>query len=176
MPAGGGSALPNNNGRPTSSSSKSGGAVGSHRPSSSSSSHQQSYTHTRAQSRLFRMYCVLEFDKTQVIVNAISGTLDSPTFAGGVTEYKFDVSRDTELTCGIYVRNPGSGNREEDLFLGNCKVQPRFEEPLSLLPHRKGQLAQASGQSGVEWVQLSGGTGNLKVGVEYRKTQVCGLS
>lgn len=172
----GGSNLSGSNGRPTSSSSKSGGigsVAGSHRPSSSSSNHSgQVHGHTRALSKLFRTYCVLEFDKTQVIVNAISGTLDAPTFAGSATQYKFDVSRDTDLSCGIYMRNPGSGGREEDLFLGSCKVQPRFEEPVpALLQGKKGQPPPAPGQSGVEWVQLTGGTGNLKVGVEYRKNQ-----
>lgn len=176
----GGSNFANSNGRPTSSSSKAanvGSVAGSHRPSSSSSNHGgQPHGHTRALSKLFRTYCVLEFDKTQVIVNAISGTLDAPTFAGSATQYKFDVSRDTDLSCGIYMRNPGSGGREEDLFLGNCKVQPRFEEPVpTALQGKKGQPPPAPGQSGIEWVQLTGGTGSLRIGVEYRKNQVSAL-
>ncbi|KAF8464003.1 kinase-like domain-containing protein [Kalaharituber pfeilii] len=171
----GGSNFASSNGRPTSSSSKSGnvGSVaGSHRPSSSSSNHQgQVHGHTRALSKLFRVYCVLEFDKTQVIVNAISGTLDAPTFAGAATAYKFDVSRDTDLSCGIYMRNPGSNGREEDLFLGSCRVQPRFEEPAPQSQGKKGQSPPAPGQSGVEWVPLVGGSGSLRIGVEYSKNK-----
>ncbi|KAI5795487.1 kinase-like domain-containing protein [Peziza echinospora] len=163
----GDSSFSSSNARPTSSSSKSG-----HRPSSSSSNHQVQHGHTRVLSKLFRTYCVVEFDKTQVIVNAISGTLDAPTFAGSATQYKFDVSRDTDMSVGIYMRNPGRGGREEDLFLGNCKVQPRFEEPTPPQKQsKKSPAPPAAGQSGIEWIPLAGGTGSLKIGVEYRKNQ-----
>lgn len=165
------------NGRPTSSSSKTSGVgsiAGSHRPGSSSSTHgAPTHGHQRNLSKLFRTYCVIEFDKTQVIVNAISGSLDAPTFAGSATQYKFDVSRNTDLSIGIYMRNPGSsGGRDEDFFLGSCKVQPRFEEPQAAgAQGKKGQAPPAPGQSGVEWVQLTGASGSLKVGVEYRQNQ-----
>ena len=49
-------------------------------------------------------------------------------------------------------------------------MQPRFEEPVpAALQGKRGQPLPAPGQSVVEWVQLTGGTGNLGVGVEYRK-------
>jgi len=124
-------------------------------------------------SKLFRTYCVLEFDKTQVIVNANSGTLDSPMFSGYTTQYKFDVSRDTDLSIGVYMRNPGSVGRDEDLFLGSCKVQPRFEEPTPPQSGKKGQQQQppAPGFSGVDWVPLSMSTGSVRLGIEYRRNQ-----
>lgn len=123
-------------------------------------------------SKLFRTYCVLEFDKTQVIVNANSGTLDSPIFSGYTTQFKFDVSRDTDLSVGIYMRNPGSVGRDEDLFLGSGRVQPRFEEPTPPQSGKKGhQQPAAPGFSGVDWVPLSNSTGSVKLGVEYRRNQ-----
>ncbi|PUU73782.1 kinase-like domain-containing protein [Tuber borchii] len=159
-------------------------AYNSQRPSSSSSNGTPAsrpgtanstvhHGHQRAMSKLFRTYCVLEFDKTQVIVNANSGTLDSPMFSGYTTQYKFDVSRDTDLSIGIYMRNPGSVGRDEDLFLGSCKVQPRFEEPTAPQPGKKGQQQQpaAPGFSGVDWVPLSMSTGSVRLGIEYRRNQ-----
>ncbi|KAL7267999.1 Serine/threonine-protein kinase [Rhizina undulata] len=130
-----------------------------------------SHGHSRALSKLFRVYCVLEFDKTQVIVNANAGTLDSPVFASYTTQFKFDVSRDTDLSIGIYMKNPGSpGSRDEDAFLGSCKVQPRFEEPVPQ-SSKKSQAPPGPGMSGVEWVPFSNSTGSVKVGVEYRRNQ-----
>lgn len=152
--------------RPSSSSSHSG--PGS-RPTTANNS-SATHGHQRNISKLFRTYCVIEFDKTQVIVNANSGTLDSPMFSGYSTQYKFDVSRDTELSLGIYMRNPGSGGRDEDLFLGSCRVNPRFEEPAPPTS-KKSREPPAPGFSGTDWVALSNSTGSVKLGVEYRRNQ-----
>lgn len=156
--------------RPSSSSSHNG--PGS-RPGTAGNSSAAHHGHQRNISKLFRTYCVIEFDKTQVIVNANSGTLDSPMFSGYSTQYKFDVSRDTELSLGIYMKNPGSGNRDEDLFLGSCRVNPRFEEPTPPHTGKKGreQPPPAPGMSGVDWIQLSSSTGSVKLGIEYRRNQ-----
>lgn len=126
--------------------------------------------HSRHLSKLFRTYCVLDFDKTQVVVNANSGIPDAPVFAGSTTKFKFDVSREAELSVGIYMRNPGSGgSRDEDLFLGSCKILPSFEEPVP--NSKKVQQAPAKGLSGTDWVPLTTSTGSIKVGVEYRRNQ-----
>ncbi|KAG0649504.1 Serine threonine-kinase gad8 [Hyphodiscus hymeniophilus] len=45
----------------------------------------------------FLPYALLDFDKLQVFVNAVSGSPENPLWAGENTQYKFDVSRVTEL-------------------------------------------------------------------------------
>ena len=128
-------------------------------------------------------YVLLDFDKVQVFVNAVSGSPENPLWAGNHTSYKFDVSRVTELSAQVYLRSPnatpGSG-RNQDIFLGACRVTPRFEEPrqhlddprLGKKDREKAAVAFAQherslGQSGAEWLDLQSGTGQLKVGVEY---------
>jgi len=129
--------------------------------------------HSRHLSKLFRTYCVLEFDKTQVVVNANSGVPDAPMFAGGTTQFKFDVSREAELSVGIYMRNPGPrGVGDEDVFLGSCRILPSFEEPVQ--GAKKQQPAR--GLSGTEWVPFSNSSGSVKIGVEYRRNQDMPLS
>jgi serum/glucocorticoid-regulated kinase 2 len=103
-------------------------------------------------------------------------------WAGDNTSYKFDVSRATELSVQLYLRNPLSSgpSRNDDIFVGVCKVNPRFEEA-----HRFAEDPKASkkdkekaaaafaekekslGQMGSEWLSLQFGSGNIKIGVEY---------
>lgn len=129
--------------------------------------------HSRHLSKLFRTYCVLEFDKTQVVVNANSGVPDAPMFAGGTTQFKFDVSREAELSVGIYMRNPGPrGAGDEDVFLGSCRILPSFEEPVQSAKKQQ----PARGLSGTEWVPFSNSSGSVKIGVEYRRNQDMPLS
>ena len=114
---------------------------------------------------------MLEFDKTQVIVNANSGSLDNPVFAGSTTQFKFDVSREAEFSIGLYMRNPGPGGREEDMFLGSCKILPSFEEA-DPKAAKKGQAPTSKGLSGTDWVPLSSSQGgSVLVGMEYRHNQ-----
>ncbi|KAI9893246.1 MAG: hypothetical protein M1814_000374 [Vezdaea aestivalis] len=132
-------------------------------------------------------YALLDFDKNQVFVNSVAGTPDCPLWAGDNTSYKFDVSRVTELTVSIYLRHPqaqpGSG-RAQDIFVGMCKVSPRFEEKheynedpkASKKEKEKAAAAFAQhertlGQIGAGWLQVQFGTGNIKVGVEYLETR-----
>jgi serum/glucocorticoid-regulated kinase 2 len=128
-------------------------------------------------------YALLDFEKNQVFVDAVSGTPENPLWAGDNTSYKFDVSRQTELSVQLYLRNPaarpGSG-RSEDIFLGAVRVQPRFEEAhlyvddpkLSKKDNQKAAAAHAEkertlGQLGAEWLDLQFGTGSIKVGVSF---------
>ncbi|KAK1659540.1 kinase-like domain-containing protein [Colletotrichum godetiae] len=128
-------------------------------------------------------YALLDFDKMQVFVNSVEGTPENPLWAGGNTQYKFDVSRVTELVIHLYMRNPlappGSG-RSQDIFLGVARINPRFEEkrqfvedPKLSKKDREKALAdfaareRALGHSGVEWVDVQYGTGKVKIGVEY---------
>ncbi|KAL2760971.1 hypothetical protein ACRALDRAFT_2031947 [Sodiomyces alcalophilus JCM 7366] len=128
-------------------------------------------------------YALLDFDKMQVFVNSVEGTPENPFWAGANTQYKFDVSRATELVIHLYMRNPlappGSG-RSQDIFLGVVRINPRFEErqefvedPKANKKDREKAAAEFNnrermlGQSGVEWVDVQYGTGKLKIGVEY---------
>lgn len=128
-------------------------------------------------------YALLDFEKNQVFVDAVSGSPENPLWAGDNTAFKFDVSRKTELTVQLYLRNPaarpGTG-RSEDIFLGAVKVHPRFDEPLpyvddpklSKKDNQKAAAAHAGqeknmGQLGAEWSDLQFGTGSLKIGVSF---------
>lgn len=138
--------------------------------------------HGRYSSR-YLPYALLDFDKLQVFVDAVSGTPENPYWAGSNTAYKFDVSRATELSIQFYLRNPQArpdAGRSEDIFLGACRVNPRFEEPKQYTEdpkankkeREKGAAAFAQqerqlGQSGTEWLNVSFGTGSVKIGVTF---------
>ena len=129
-------------------------------------------------------YALLDFEKNQVFVDAVSGNPEAPLWAGDNTAFKFDVSRKTELNVQLYLRNPtaraGVG-RNEDIFLGAVKVHPRFEEAtqpfvedpkLSKKDNQKAAAAHAEqertqGQLGAEWLDLQFGTGSIKIGVSF---------
>lgn len=113
----------------------------------------------------------------------MSGTPANPLWAGDNTSFKFDVSRVTDLSVQLYLRNPaarpGTG-RSEDIFLGACRVNPRFEEPHQFVEDPKAskkdrekaatafkEQERQLGQMGVDWNDLQFGTGRLKVGVSF---------
>ncbi|KAL4897830.1 kinase-like domain-containing protein [Aspergillus ambiguus] len=128
-------------------------------------------------------YALLDFDKNQVFVDAVSGSPENPLWAGDNTAFKFDVSRKTELNVQLYLRNPTSrpgAGRNEDIFLGAVKVHPRFEEAqpyiddpkLSKKDNQKAAAAHAAqerhlGQLGAEWLDLQFGAGSIKIGVSF---------
>lgn len=138
--------------------------------------------HGRYSSR-YLPYALVDFDKQQVFINAVSGTPENPVWAGENTQYKFDVSRVTELNLSLYIRNPNASpnaGRNEDIFIGTCRVNPRFEEvkpyeedpKLSKKDREKAAAAFAErertrGQAGVEWKDIQYGTGALRVGVKF---------
>jgi serum/glucocorticoid-regulated kinase 2 len=128
-------------------------------------------------------YALLDFEKNQVFVDAVSGTPENPLWAGDNTAFKFDVSRKTELNVQLYLRNPSArpgAGRSEDIFLGAVRVLPRFEEAqpyvddpkLSKKDNQKAAAAHANnerhlGQLGAEWLDLQFGTGSIKIGVSF---------
>jgi serum/glucocorticoid-regulated kinase 2 len=175
------------------------GVAGSVRPNSSQQTVSGSYANGRPQtsggdfsaiptkygrySSKYLPYALLDFDKVQVFVNAVSGTPENPLWAGETTQYKFDVSRVTELAVHLYLRNPnaapGSG-RSQDIFLGVTRINPRFEErhayvedPKLSKKDREKAAAEfatrerALGQSGTQWQDVTYGTGRIRIGVEY---------
>jgi serum/glucocorticoid-regulated kinase 2 len=136
-------------------------------------------------------YALLDFDKLQVFVNSVAGTPENPLWAGDNTAYKFDVSRVTELAVHLYLRNPnappGSG-RSQDIFLGVTRINPRFEEAHKYVEDPKlgkkdkekafaeWQANEKSlGLSGSEWLDVSYGTGKLKIGVQYMENRTRSL-
>lgn len=174
--------------RPSSSSVRTQGSIassisGSGRPQSVTGGINAFPTNHGRYSSKYLPYALLDFDKLQVFVNAVSGSPENPLWAGTNTQYKFDVSRTTELSIQIYLRNPnatpGSG-RSQDILLGACRVNPRFEEarqyvedPRSSKKDREkaaaafAQQERSLGQIGADWIELQYGTGQLQVGVEY---------
>lgn len=128
-------------------------------------------------------YVLLDFDKLQVFVDAVSGSPENPLWAGENTSYKFDVSRVTELSVQLFLRNPNArpgAGRSEDIFLGVIRINPRFEErkpyvedPKANKKDREKNLASYAhqerqmGQSGEEWLDIAYGTGSLKIGVTF---------
>ncbi|KAG8531663.1 uncharacterized protein KY384_003294 [Bacidia gigantensis] len=127
-------------------------------------------------------YALLDFDKVQVFVDAVSGSPQNPLWAGDNTSYKFDVSRATDLSVQIFLRNPNArpgAGRSEDIFLGAVRVNPRFEEgQYSSEDPKTGrkdwekvmanqQQARHLGQMGTDWLEVAFGSGSVKVGVAF---------
>ncbi|KEZ40571.1 Serine/threonine-protein kinase gad8 [Scedosporium apiospermum] len=169
--------------RPTSASQHVSGSYinGGNRPQTSGGGFTGIPTNHGRISGKYMPYALLDFDKVQVFVNSVDGNPENPLWAGANTQYKFDVSRVTELAVHLYMRNPlappGSG-RSRDIFLGVVRINPRFEERANFVDDQKSNkkdkdkdkdktAEKALGHSGVEWVDVQYGTGKLKIGVEY---------
>ncbi|KFA79421.1 hypothetical protein S40288_10177 [Stachybotrys chartarum IBT 40288] len=152
---------------------------GVNRPYSSAESFGAIPTKLGCISTKYMPYALIDFDKVQVFVNSVDGNPDNPLWPGGNSQYKFDVSRVTELVIHLYLRNPtappGSG-RSQDILLGVVQINPRFEErQLSEDPKagKKGEksVQQSESHRGAEWVDVQYGTGRIKMGVEYVETR-----
>jgi serum/glucocorticoid-regulated kinase 2 len=127
-------------------------------------------------------YALVDFDKQQIFINSVSGTPTDPVWAGANTQYKFDVSRPTDVTISLYIRNPASppnSGRNTDIFLGTFRTTPRFEEVQPIvddprlskkereaLALRKEQ-ERSLGQVGVEMLDIQHGTGKMKLGIQF---------
>ncbi|KAH7264580.1 Serine/threonine-protein kinase [Fusarium solani] len=154
---------------------------GSSRPHSSAGGFGSLPTNHGRISGKYMPYALLDFDKLQVFVNSVDGKPENPLWAGDNTQYKFDVSRVTELVIHLYLRNPSSapGTRSQDIFLGVARINPRFEErqhrgedsKSSKKDREKAAAEHKEGHSGVEWVDVQYGTGRIKIGVEYVETR-----
>ncbi|KAI9294040.1 Pkinase-domain-containing protein [Neoconidiobolus thromboides FSU 785] len=112
-------------------------------------------------------YVVIEFDKNQLIVDALGGDLDSP-----VWKYRahFDVSRESELNISIYVRNVESkdntsGDGKSDSgdgseFIGSVSVSPDFSNQKMI----------------DEWYTLNQHKGSIRIQTCYKKQESADLS
>ncbi|KAB5542518.1 serine/threonine-protein kinase gad8 [Coniochaeta sp. 2T2.1] len=120
-------------------------------------------------------YALIDFDKVQVFINSVDGNPEAPIWAGSNTRYKFDVSRVTELTVHIFIRNPnatpGSG-RTGDICLGVVRLNPRFDaqKPSDTAASSKDR-DQGDEFNGIRWVDIQYGTGQLQIGVDYTENQ-----
>ena len=129
-------------------------------------------------------YALVDFDKQQVFVNAVSGSPENPVWPGDVVQYKFDVSRNTELNLSLYIRNPTAApnaGRQEDIFIGTCRITPSLKEdavptesqPPSSSDGKNGrktaplQGSNGAAVAGVHWQEIQYGTGAVKLGVKF---------
>lgn len=71
---------------------------------------------------------VLSFDKNEVLVECLGGTIDSPVW---MYKADFDVSRTSEITLSAYLRTAPSLSQKsemgDDIFLGGLSFQPSFD-------------------------------------------------
>ena len=89
-----------------------------------------------------------------MFVGSIAGTTESPLWAGEAIHWKFDVSRPSELTVYLYLKNPNPSQRGQDISLGVVRIDPLFEE-------KKPRT--------VDWLDVQEGTGRIRIGVGYVK-------
>jgi serum/glucocorticoid-regulated kinase 2 len=155
---------------------------GSFRPVSSSGGgiNNMPSIHGRYSSK-YLPYALVDFDKQQVFVNSVSGTPENPLWAGESTQYKFDVSRSTELNLSLYIRNPTAppnAGRQQDIFIGTCRVKPTFDEDVPLPPGSADGKKDKKDKSmpppqaannglGIQWNEIQYGTGSIKLGVKF---------
>lgn len=101
-------------------------------------------------------YIVLEFDKNEILVDALGGELDSP-----VWHYKarFDVSRASEISLSAYLRTAPSVPGQEradmgnDLFLAGVKFSPSYDAMTE------------------QWYPATAGAGAFQIQVAYQPAQ-----
>ncbi|KAM0749889.1 Pkinase-domain-containing protein [Meredithblackwellia eburnea MCA 4105] len=99
-------------------------------------------------------YVVMEFDKNEVLIDALGGDLFAPVW---MFRAHFDVSRISDVSISAYLRTsplvPGQNRNDmgNDLFLGGVKFTPIFDanQPLD------------------QWFASSGGTGQFHLQVKF---------
>ncbi|QRW20232.1 Pre-B-cell leukemia transcription factor-interacting protein 1 [Rhizoctonia solani] len=127
-------------------------------------------------------YVVLEFDKNEVLIDALGGEIAAPVW---MYQTNFDVSRASEISLQIYLRS-GSSNAttngsddmgKSDIFLGNVKLTPDFELTASPIPTLVFIIAYDNYQ-GVkdEWLPVAGGSGQINVQVSYKQQSNAALT
>ncbi|KAF2718591.1 Pkinase-domain-containing protein [Polychaeton citri CBS 116435] len=128
-------------------------------------------------------YALVDFDKQQIFVNAVSGTPENPLWPGESTQYKFDVGRATEVSISLYIRNPNApsnAGRQQDIFIGTSRITPSFVEESSSgatqppsssdsKSKKEAPVSVSNGQnvSGIHWQQVQYGTGSIRLGVKF---------
>lgn len=108
-------------------------------------------------------YAVIEFDKNQLVVDALGGELDFPLW-----KYRahFDVSRESELGISLYIRTveksgfDGGSTSDGVDFIGSVSILPDFSTE---------KMVQ-------EWYALSPTSGQLCIQTCYKKQKETTLS
>ncbi|KAK3702286.1 Serine/threonine-protein kinase [Vermiconidia calcicola] len=173
-----------NSARPGSSNQQQGGYRPQSAASGGNSINSVPSSHGRYSSK-YLPYALVDFDKQQVFVNAVSGSPENPLWPGESTQYKFDVSRSTELNLSLYIRNPSAppnAGRHQDIFIGTCRIAPTFREDAqggadqqshsssdSKSKKDKSMPPPANGGvvAGVQWHDVQYGTGAVRLGVKF---------
>lgn len=103
-------------------------------------------------------YALVDFDKSQIIAPADSGTLEVPVWTsehnGRRFTYQFDVTRPAELRIRLYLPTAPS--------LGNGRCADPFSGELIILPSFK-----KYGNQSAEWLDLYRGTGAVRMTVHF---------
>jgi serum/glucocorticoid-regulated kinase 2 len=126
------------------------------------------------------IYALLDFDQSQVLVPATSGTVEHPLWAG--CSRMFDLSPLMELSVYLYLRSALStrdAGRIQDICLGVARIRPKFEEhdrfeDLKTTELTIAELNQQNTISRQKWLELEYGTGKIRVSVDVseNKTQL----
>ncbi|KAJ8064924.1 hypothetical protein OCU04_007228 [Sclerotinia nivalis] len=115
-------------------------------------------------------YALLDFDHSQVIVDAVSGTTKSPLWAGKETSYGFEVSRVAELTVFLYLRNPLASMGHQDFFLGAVKLHPWANESYKYDEMNvTASLGQESYAAVPKWLNVQNEAAKILIGVDFKE-------
>ncbi|KAJ6051979.1 hypothetical protein N7460_002513 [Penicillium canescens] len=107
-------------------------------------------------------YALIDYDKTQVFINSVSGTSSEPLWAGRANQFMFDVWKSTQLTVHLFVRSssysPAVG-RSKDICVGTAHVIPPINKQ-----------GMKNGDEFISWLDFDEGPGQLKIGFQYAET------
>ncbi|KAG8904798.1 hypothetical protein FRB99_001188, partial [Tulasnella sp. 403] len=111
-------------------------------------------------------YMVLEFDKNEILIDSLGGTIQEPVW---MFQAHFDVSRVSEICLQMYLRNGAKSLNDapsndelgkSDLFMGNLTFIPDFDA--------MGTIDQ--------WYDVTNGSGQVNVSVTFKESTNQSLS
>ncbi|KAJ7853541.1 kinase-like domain-containing protein [Mycena olivaceomarginata] len=115
------------------------------------------------QRKRYLPYVVLEFDKNEILIDAMDGDLSNP-----VWNYKahFDVSRTSNVSVSAYLRTDAAVQGHDDM--GNDLLMARVE----LTPSLEGQASSIQFPHGSDqWYAATNGTGSFHLMIDFRPTR-----
>lgn len=108
-------------------------------------------------------YAILECDRSEISINATSGTRENPVWAPGnykptknIYQKKFDIFRASELIIRLYTRGSNKQTKSQYVFIGCAKMHPVYREKSSCQ---------------TKWLPIENGTGKLLIETEYHKSK-----
>ncbi|KAG8942505.1 hypothetical protein FRC00_011795 [Tulasnella sp. 408] len=109
-------------------------------------------------------YIILEFDKDEILIASVGGTIQEPVW---MFQAHFDVSRVSEIALRLYLHDGTKINHptndesgKSDLFMGHLKFVPDFD--------RRGTIDR--------WYDVTDGGGQVNVAVTFRPSTKQSLS